>query len=248
MMPLERPLAFRFPLLRGADVRRAQLALLRAGEAPGEPDGVFGPLTAEALRRFQRRHGLPADGVLGPAAWAALADHPALRVARPWAEVLRPFLPALTVWHAGPVGGGRRWRLIRGGVVVEGEAGPRRRASALPADEAARAAAARAAGVPVELLIAAALTRPDLAPDVAAETLARQARAEPATGFDPPLAGAALALGALRPDAAAPWGVAEPPGAASADAFAAALGDAHARFAAGAPPSPDTPSFWELLA
>jgi hypothetical protein len=247
-MPLDRPLAFRFPLLRGADVRRAQLALLRAGEAPGEPDGVFGPLTAEALRRFQRRHGLPADGVLGPATWAALADHRALRPAYPWAEVLRPFLPGLTAWHAGPSGGVRRWRLARGGIVVEGEPEPRRGAGILTPDEGVLDAAARAAAVPVELLMAAALAWPDLAAGAAAETLARQARAAPATGFDPPLAGAALALRTLQPDAAAPWGVAEPPGAAPADVFAAAVGDAHARFAAGAPPMPDTPSFWELLA
>jgi len=254
MMPLDRPLAFRFPLLRGPDVRRAQLALLRAGEAPGEPDGVFGPLTAEALRRFQRRYGLPADGVLGPATWALLAGQPALHAPRPWAELLRPFLPALTAWHAGPAGGPRRWRLARGGVTVEGEAGPRRSADPAPAleawarEEAALGAAARAAGVPVELLLATALVLPGRPPGAAAEALRRQAVSEPNTGFDPPLAGAALALGALRPDPAAPWGAAEPPGPSPADAFAAALGDLHARFAAAGGPPSDTPSFWEILA
>jgi peptidoglycan hydrolase-like protein with peptidoglycan-binding domain len=35
-------------------------------------DGVFGPQTLAALRKFQARHGLTVDGVVGPQTWAAL--------------------------------------------------------------------------------------------------------------------------------------------------------------------------------
>lgn len=36
------------------------------------PDGKFGPLTEEAVKEFQKAHGLVADGIVGEKTWAAL--------------------------------------------------------------------------------------------------------------------------------------------------------------------------------
>jgi peptidoglycan hydrolase-like protein with peptidoglycan-binding domain len=52
---------------RGPKVERIQRAL---GLTPA--DGVFGKQTRRAVKRFQRRHGLTPDGVVGPATRRAL--------------------------------------------------------------------------------------------------------------------------------------------------------------------------------
>ena len=46
-------------------VREVQRRLKRAGARPGPVDGLFGPLTRAAVRRFQRRQQVDATGVVG---------------------------------------------------------------------------------------------------------------------------------------------------------------------------------------
>lgn len=56
---------------RGADVLAIQHLLEHHGH-PVTPDGVFTSATNTALRAFQSAKGITADGIAGPATWAAL--------------------------------------------------------------------------------------------------------------------------------------------------------------------------------
>ena len=55
----------------GGLVEHAQEELVRAGYAL-DPDGAFGPKTLGAVVSFQRSRVMKADGIIGPATWAAL--------------------------------------------------------------------------------------------------------------------------------------------------------------------------------
>ncbi|MGH2925743.1 MAG: peptidoglycan-binding protein [Solirubrobacterales bacterium] len=57
-----------------ARVRAVQHGLIRAGERPGPIDGLYGPLTQEAVERFQAGEGLAVDGIVGPATSSALNE------------------------------------------------------------------------------------------------------------------------------------------------------------------------------
>lgn len=61
----DRSLYLRLPFFHGKDVRVLQSALSALGFATGGTDGLFGPHTEEALRKFQLNLGLPADGIAG---------------------------------------------------------------------------------------------------------------------------------------------------------------------------------------
>lgn len=57
---------------RGDEVRRVQERLIRWGYMTGTADGIFGQSTYNGVIRFQKKNGLKADGIAGPATLAAL--------------------------------------------------------------------------------------------------------------------------------------------------------------------------------
>ena len=69
---------------RSALVRALQLRLAESGDTPGPIDGHSGPLTMQAVERFQVADRLQADGIAGVVTWHAL------RAAGPDASGARP--------------------------------------------------------------------------------------------------------------------------------------------------------------
>lgn len=61
-----RLLCRRTPNMRGDDVAELQLLLGSLGFDSGWIDGIFGPVTEQAVADFQRNAGIPVDGVAGP--------------------------------------------------------------------------------------------------------------------------------------------------------------------------------------
>jgi murein DD-endopeptidase MepM/ murein hydrolase activator NlpD len=138
-------LAWTFPAaaraVGDADVAALQVALKARGLYAGSVDGDMGRGTAAALRRFQRRNGLAANGVPGRATRLALGRYG--RVAPLGRRTVRAgttgwdvaSLQFLLAWHGFPSGaldgtfGGRTDRALRrfqrwAGLPVDGRAGP----------------------------------------------------------------------------------------------------------------------------
>ena len=66
-----RQLQLQRPPITGPDVLQVQRALHHAGHRM-PVDGHYGPETNIAVTRFQRKHGLEPDGIVGPRTWAVL--------------------------------------------------------------------------------------------------------------------------------------------------------------------------------
>jgi Putative peptidoglycan binding domain len=79
-------------------VRALQRGLARVGDAPGPIDGRYGPLTTQAVIRFQASQGLHVDGIAGPQTLTQLrvivsARSPRLVYARPSTPSALPLTP-----------------------------------------------------------------------------------------------------------------------------------------------------------
>jgi len=70
------------PMLRGDDVAELQVLLAQLGFNPGRIDGIFGPLTADALAEFQRNCALDASAALTKATLLSLRRVRATNAAR----------------------------------------------------------------------------------------------------------------------------------------------------------------------
>ncbi|TKS59503.1 MAG: hypothetical protein EWM72_02071 [Nitrospira sp.] len=79
------------PPMKGPRVVQLQ-RLLRRHDLPIRVDGIYGRDMAAAVRSFQRVHGLPADGIVGPATTAALHRLP--RLVRPVRQLWLHWPPA----------------------------------------------------------------------------------------------------------------------------------------------------------
>ena len=62
------------PPIMGQDVREIQIQLYRLGYFKDSINGIYDKTTADAVKEFQRREGLPADGVFGPKTFRKLAE------------------------------------------------------------------------------------------------------------------------------------------------------------------------------
>jgi hypothetical protein len=96
-------------------------------------DGIFGPITEQAVRRFQVSKSLKNDGIVGPKTWAALFEHAVATRRRFAAERSRgrihynvwlvPQMKNMACWYASAIMV-RYWRRELGQMTTPGEYAP----------------------------------------------------------------------------------------------------------------------------
>lgn len=108
---------------------QVQERLIALGRNPGPADGKEGPKTREAIKGFQRDHGLVPDGIVGPKTLAALfpaekpaapSTNPAIAVVQKQPKATRKIVEIIVHCTATPEGRDysietiRKWHLERG--------------------------------------------------------------------------------------------------------------------------------------
>lgn len=64
----------------GGEVKEVQRRLKQWGYYSGPVDGIYGAKTVEAVKKFQRKNGLTADGIAGKSTYAALGMNDSVKV------------------------------------------------------------------------------------------------------------------------------------------------------------------------
>ena len=64
---------------RGGEVKEVQRRLKNWGYYGGNVDGIYGPATIGAVKKFQKKNGLAVDGICGKATYAALGMNDSVR-------------------------------------------------------------------------------------------------------------------------------------------------------------------------
>jgi peptidoglycan hydrolase-like protein with peptidoglycan-binding domain len=110
-----RVLQLQLPYDRGLDVVALQNRLVQLGARTGAPDGVYGPVTAAAMRSWQAQQGLPATGTCDEECWKRL--FPAASDAA--VDRLTQIVARLGQDHAAfPTEGAYNWRVDSTGVRI----------------------------------------------------------------------------------------------------------------------------------
>lgn len=153
-MNYTRLLQYRIPPVRGEDVIAVQNKLRSLGYATGPADGIYGPRTEEAIRKFQIAQNLRPDGMVGPLTWRSLFK---VDSTKDYQQRVVDLLPELTQPHT--FHDSVSWALTPDGISIEdkapeGSAGEPKTVTRIWRDlRAPLVQWSSALGVPVELII-----------------------------------------------------------------------------------------------
>ncbi|GAA2449656.1 hypothetical protein GCM10010191_79230 [Actinomadura vinacea] len=86
--PFQPPLMKFPPITSGPNVRRWQTQMRERGWNI-TADGDYGPISQRLCKNFQREHGLPVDGIVGPNTWKATWEAPSTMPPPAPSEVLQ---------------------------------------------------------------------------------------------------------------------------------------------------------------